>query len=64
MPLCHSLPKSVGWTYRLTPNKQVEEPGWRDTTFKVRLWDFFGGSVVKTPPANAGDMGPIPDHVL
>ena len=24
-------------------------------------WDFPGGPVVKTPPANAGDMGSIPD---
>ena len=24
------------------------------------LWGFPGGSVVKNPPANAGDMGPIP----
>ena len=26
-----------------------------------RLWGFPGGSVVKNPPANAGDMGSIPD---
>ena len=24
---------------------------------------FPGGSVVKNPPANAGDMGLIPDHM-
>ena len=24
-------------------------------------WDFPGGTVVKNPPANAGDMGSIPD---
>ena len=24
------------------------------------LWGFLGGSVVKNPPANAGDMGLIP----
>ena len=24
-------------------------------------WGFPGGSVVKNPPANAGDMGLIPD---
>ena len=23
-------------------------------------WDFPGGTVVKNPPANAGDMGSIP----
>ena len=23
-------------------------------------WDFLGGSVVKNPPANAGDVGSIP----
>ena len=25
-----------------------------------QYWDFPGGSVVKNPPANAGDMGSIP----
>ena len=25
------------------------------------IWGFSGGSVVKNPPANAGDMGLIPD---
>ena len=24
------------------------------------LWDLPGGTVVKNPPANAGDMGSIP----
>ena len=24
-------------------------------------WGFLGGSVVKNPPANAGDMSSIPD---
>ena len=32
------------------------------------IWGFSGGSVVKNPPANAGDMGLIPDlgrsHIL
>ena len=26
------------------------------------LWDFPGGTVVKNPPANAGDMGLSPDQ--
>ena len=27
-----------------------------------KIWEGFpGGSVVKNPPANAGDMGSIPD---
>ena len=25
--------------------------------FKIRLWDFHGGPVVKTLPSNAGDYG-------
>ena len=25
-----------------------------------KSWDFPGGTVVKNPPANAGDMGSIP----
>ena len=25
-----------------------------------KTWGFPGGSVVKSPPANAGDMGSIP----
>ena len=28
--------------------------------YKSRVWDFPGGSVVKNPPANAGDMGSGP----
>ena len=24
-------------------------------------WGFFGGSVVKNPPASAGDMGSVPE---
>ena len=27
----------------------------------IYIWGFLGGSVVKNPPANAGDMGWIPD---
>ena len=27
---------------------------------KIRFWDFTGGTVVKNPPANAGDTGSIP----
>ena len=27
----------------------------------MNLWSFPGGSVVKNPPANAGDMGSVPD---
>ena len=27
---------------------------------RTQSLDFFGGSVVKNPPANAGDMGSIP----
>ena len=29
-------------------------------TFKRKGWGFPGGSVVKNPPANAGDMDSIP----
>ena len=29
-------------------------------TFKRKGWGFPGGSVVKNPPANAGDMDLIP----
>ena len=28
--------------------------------WSIRILDFPGGSVVKNPPANAGDMGSIP----
>ena len=28
---------------------------------KIDIWGFPGGSVVKNPPANAGDTGSIPD---
>ena len=28
-----------------------------------KMWGFPGGSVVKTPPANAGDMGSTPGLV-
>ena len=38
------------------------------STFKLEKWDFPGGSVVKNPPANAGDTGSSPgpgrSHVL
>ena len=27
---------------------------------KLRFWDFPGGTVVKNPPANAGDKGSSP----
>ena len=27
---------------------------------KTHLWDFPGGTVVKNPPANAGNTGSIP----
>ena len=30
------------------------------TSQKYEVGDFLGGSVVKNPPANAGDMGLIP----
>ena len=30
--------------------------------FKTKLRAFHGGLVVKNPPANAGDMGLIPDQ--
>ena len=29
---------------------------------KIQTRDFCGGPVVKNPPANAGDMGLIPDR--
>ena len=29
-------------------------------SFKDEDWDFPGGTVVKNPPANAGDMGSSP----
>ena len=29
---------------------------------KPLCWGFPGGSVVKNPPANAGDLGSIPDQ--
>ena len=29
--------------------------------FLKHLWDFPGGTTVKNPPANAVDMGSIPD---
>ena len=31
-----------------------------DTVFKKEAGDFPGGTVVKNPPANAGDTGSIP----
>ena len=31
-----------------------------NTYFKKQFRDFPGGTVVKNPPANAGDMGSIP----
>ena len=37
---------------------------WKNTYFlfiKKKNWGFPGGLVVKNPPANAGDMGSIPD---
>ena len=30
------------------------------TTYQEYMWDFPGGSVVKNPPASAGDIGSIP----
>ena len=40
--------------YKLYLNKAVKK--------KKKAGDFFGGSVVKYPPANAGDTGFIPDE--
>ena len=40
--------------YKLYLNKAVKK--------KKKAGDFFGGSVVKYPPANAGDTGLIPDE--
>ena len=31
------------------------------TSFKIKLKDILGGSVVKNPSASAGDMGSNPD---
>ena len=31
------------------------------TQSKKKKWDFPGGTVDKSPPANAGDSGLIPD---
>ena len=30
------------------------------TGYKICIWDFPGGPVVKSLPSNAGDMGSIP----
>ena len=30
-------------------------------TIKSQIWDFPGGSVVKNPPSNAGNVGSIQD---
>ena len=30
-------------------------------TTQLLIWGFAGGSVVKNPPANAGDTGSIPE---
>ena len=39
-----------------------------DTHIRMTFWDFPGGSLVKNPPANAGDTGLIPgpgrSHIL
>ena len=33
---------------------------WKDQGSMARQWGFPGGTVVKTPPANVGDVGSIP----
>ena len=40
-----------GWLVQLLKTKQ---------TFKVYIQGFPGGTVVKNPPANAGDVGSSP----
>ena len=35
--------------------------GYLDLTFKILIRDLPVGPAVKNPPANAGDMGLIPD---
>ena len=37
------------------PNKEFKV-----IIIKMIIWDFPGGTVVKNPPANAGDMGSCP----
>ena len=32
----------------------------KNSSYKNNAWDFPGGSVVKNPPANAGDTGSSP----
>ena len=41
--------------------KQYQTKNWLIKIFwSIKLWGFPGGSVVKNPPANAGDPGLIP----
>ena len=53
----HMIQPSHSWAY--IPDKIL---------IQKHIWGFSGGSVVKNPPANAGDMGLIPDlgrsHIL
>ena len=42
------------------PIKGKRKEGVEDYRFKELYRDFLGCTVVKNPPANAGDMGSIP----
>ena len=46
-------------TWRL--NNMLLKNQWVNNEIKTEIRDFPGSTVVKNPPANAGDKGSIPD---
>ena len=60
---------SHGWTATFiweNPREKLEKHKYTPVTetikviLKQHIWDFPGGAVVRSPPANAGDTGSIP----
>ena len=62
----HGTSLVVQWLRLCAPNAgdPGSIPGWGTGShmpqLRVHMPDFPGGTVVKNPPANAGDMGSIP----
>ena len=54
--------KVNSWLLKETRMCVFSKEGMRNgIAFINKKWGFLGGSVVKNPPSNAGDMGSIPD---
>ena len=53
----HDLGSGTGFSVRHQKYKQRKKKINKLDFIKIFEWDFPGGSVVKNPPANAGDTG-------